>query len=308
MREFAVNAYQGVKKTIKYYTDKRFSTIAGTLVYFFLMSITPFLLWLTLVFGNVDVSRFLNHRLLEGASPVLRYLKSSAEAAAGNSDGTARFGDIAFNGAGIVFLATSLYSSSNFFYHLRRSGEIVYESQSLKGGIKLRLLSVALIGAALLMIALVAGVSVVGTTFMEMLLPAEISDAISLVFITALMFGTAVVMNIFACPKKISLFDAACGSLLTTALWLVAGTGFGIYMGFASPEKLYGKIASLIVFLLWCYVMMCCFVIGMINNRRHVRNRPVLSEALYGKGQKNKELSSRKPFKDYITAIKFKRL
>ena len=79
-------------------------------------------------------------------------------------------------------------------------------------------------------------------------------------------------------------------------------------MGFASPEKLYGKIASLIVFLLWCYVMMCCFVIGMINNRRHVRNRPVLSEALYGKGQKNKELSSRKPFKDYITEIKFKRL
>lgn len=269
MREFTINAYKNVKKTVKYYTDRRFSTVAGTLVYFFLMSITPFLLWLTLVFGNVDVGRFLNHRLLEGASPVLHYLKNSAETAAGNSGGPVS-GNLAFNGAGIVFLATSLYSSTNFFYHLRRSGEIIYASERVKSGLKLRILSVALIGAALIMIALVAGISVIGTTFMEKILPSAVSDGISLVFVTALMFGTAVVLNVFASPQKIKPSDAVCGSLLTTALWLIAGAGFGVYLNFASPEKLYGKIASVIIFLLWCYIMMCCFVIGMIDNGKHI--------------------------------------
>ncbi len=278
MREFAVKTYKNVRATVKYYTNRRFSTIAGTLVYFFLMSITPFLLWLALVFGNVDVGRFLNHRLLEGARPVLRYLKNAAVTAAENAGEATSFRDLAFDGAGIVFLATSLYSSTNFFYHLRRSGEIIYESNRVNGGLKLRLISVALIGASLIMIALVAGISVIGTTFMEKFLPSGLSDGISLAFITALMFGTAVVLNVFACPQKIKPAEAVCGSLLTTALWLILGFGFGVYLKFASPEKLYGKIASVIVFLLWCYIMMCCFVIGMIDNGKHIKSEPLISE------------------------------
>ncbi len=273
-------AYETVKQTVKYYTDKRFSTIAGTLVYFLLMSITPFMLWLTLVMGNIDVSRFLNHRLLEGASPILRYLKSSVESAA---DGAGVSGT---GGISIIFLATSLYSSTNFFYHLRRSGEIIYEASDTKSGLRLRLMSVGLICAAIISIALVAAVSVIGTAFTEKFLPVWLSNSISLIFITVLMFGTAVILNIFACPQKLKLANAAVGSLLTTALWLIIGAGFGVYLKFASPEKLYGKIASLIVFLLWCYVMMCCFVVGMINNgkfataRNYKKNLPLYTEVL----------------------------
>ena len=117
----------------KYFSDKRFSTIAGTLVYFLLMSIAPFSLWLTLVFGNVsiNVERIMSHELFENVSPFLHYLKSSAEGAA--------------SGAGIILLVTTLYSSTNFFYHFRRSGEIIYNSSRVKGGIKLRLVSLLLI-------------------------------------------------------------------------------------------------------------------------------------------------------------------
>lgn len=278
--ENSSTAYETVKQTVKYYTDKRFSTIAGTLVYFLLMSITPFMLWLTLVLGNIDVSRFLNHRLLEGASPILRYLKSSAESAA---DGAGVSGT---GGISIIFLATSLYSSTNFFYHLRRSGEIIYEASDTKSGLRLRLMSVGLICAAIISIALVAAVSVIGTAFTEKFLPVWLSNSISLIFITALMFGTAVILNIFACPQKLKPSNAAVGSLLTTALWLIIGAGFGVYLKFASPEKLYGKIASLIVFLLWCYVMMCCFVVGMINNgkfataKNYKKNLPLYTEVL----------------------------
>ena len=241
-----------VAATVKFYSDKRFSTIAGTLVYFLLMSIAPFTLWLTLVFGNVDAERILSHELFDSVSPVLRYMKQSAESAVG--------------GAGIIFLVTTLYSSTNFFYHLRRSGEIIYGSKRIKEGLKLRLVSLLLIAATITLVAITAAISVVGTNLLNLFLPDLVSEIISLIFITALAFVVAMILNLVACPYKLKISEVLTGSLLTTVLWLVFAVGFGVYTSFANPERLYGKIAALIIFLLWCYVMMSCFVIGMIKN------------------------------------------
>ena len=88
-----------------------------------------------------------------------------------------------------------------------------------------------------------------------------------------LAFFAAVMLNIIACPYRMNFDDAVTGSLLTTALWLVFAVGFGIYTQFANPERLYGKIAAVIIFLLWSYAMMSCFVIGMINNGSYVRKK-----------------------------------
>ncbi len=241
-----------IAETVKLYSDKNFSTIAGTLVYFLLMSIAPFSLWLTLVFGNVDAERFLSHELFESVSPVLRYMKQSAESAV--------------SGAGIIFLITTLYSSTNFFYHLRRSGEIIYGSKRVKGGIKLRMVSLLMIAVTIVLVALTAAISVIGTKFLNSFLPEIVSEIILLTFITAFAFGVAMVLNLIACPYKLKVNQVLTGSLLTTFLWLIFSVGFGVYTRFANPERLYGKIAALIIFLLWCYVMMSSFVIGMIKN------------------------------------------
>lgn len=241
-----------LRKIIKYYTDRRFSTIAGTLVYFLLMSITPFFLWLTLLVGRVDFSSLLSHELFAGVAPFISYLNGAAASAAG--------------GAGIVLLATSLWSSTNFFYHLRRSGEIIYGCNRVKQGLKLRLVSLLHILFSIVLAAVLATVFVAGNYFLKLFLPDFISEFFILAFITLSLFFIAVLLNKIACPYRLSFDDAATGSLLTTALWLVFAVGFGVYLKFASPEKLYGAIASIIVFLLWCYIMMSCFVIGMIEN------------------------------------------
>jgi len=245
--------------TIKFFSNKQFSTIAGTLVYFLLMSIAPFTLWLTLVLGNVNVDRFLSNELFVRVSPFLRYLKSSAESAA--------------SGAGIILLVTTLYSSTNFFYHLRRSGELIYGSSLRKSGIRLRLASLLLIFSTFFLTAIIAAAMVAGTWFLELFLPYYIADVISYTFITAVAFAAALVLNLFACPYKIKAQEAVSGSLLTVALWLICLIGFTVYLQFANPERLYGKIASLIIFLLWCYVMMSCFVIGVIYNGSFKRRR-----------------------------------
>lgn len=259
---------QKILTTLKYYTDRRFSTIAGTLVYFLLMSIAPFMLWLAFVLGKADFpipEVITSSGLFDGILPALRQLKEAAENAAG--------------GAGIFFLLTALYSSSNFFYHLRRSGEIIYESPSIKSGIKLRLASLVLIVISIILISLAGFSASIGDQLLKLFLPPAFSHLITAIVTVTTAFAGALVLNIFACPYSLSPTEAVSGSLITTALWLLLSAGFGIYLQFASPEKLYGQIASLIVFLLWCYVMMGCFVIGLINNSKNrakkSKNKPL---------------------------------
>lgn len=239
-------------ETYKYFSDRRYSTIAGTLVYFFLMSIAPFLVWLTLILGNVDLERFFSHRVFESIYPIIAYLQASAGNAA--------------RGAGIILLVTSLYSSTNFFYHLRRSGEIVYDSDRVKGGIRLRIASLVLILCVLLLIAVLTAVGVTGAWVLEVMLPEWLAAIISSLFLTAVAFLVALVLNIFACPYKLKAFEALSGTCLTCALWIVLTLGFSVYTSYADPAQLYGAIAFIIIFLLWCYIMMCSFVIGMILN------------------------------------------
>ena len=239
-------------ETYRYFSDRRYSTIAGTLVYFLLMSIAPFLFWLTLFLGDANVQRFFSHTLFESINPILNYLQSSAGSAA--------------HGAGIILLATTLYSSTNFFYHLRRSGEIVYDSHKVQGGIKLRVVSLLLLICVLLLIAVLGAVSVTGYWVLQVLLPEWLATIISATFLTAVAFAVALVLNLFACPYRLKASEALPGSFLTTALWLAFLLGFTVYMTFAKPEQLYGAIAFIIVFLLWCYLMMNSFVIGMIYN------------------------------------------
>lgn len=246
-------------ETYKYFADRRYSTIAGTLVYFLLMSIAPFMLWLTLFLGDVSLQRILSNSLFSSVSPIINYLHASAGSAAG--------------GASVILLVTTLYSSTNFFYHLRRSGEIVYDSQKVKGGIKLRLVSLLLILSALFLIAVLAAVGFFGTRVLDLLLPEALATVFSTVFLTAVAFTVALVLNLFACPYRRKASEMLPGSFLTTALWLAFLVGFAIYGKFAHPEQLYGAIAFVIVFLLWCYVMMSSFVIGMIYNGSFKRRK-----------------------------------
>lgn len=243
----------------RYFSDKRFSTVAGTLVYFLLMSIAPFTLWLTVIFGDVGLDAVLSYEIFSGAGPFLTEIKQSAGQAAG--------------GAGIVLLVTTLYSSTNFFYHLRRSGEIIYDSKRAKGGLKLRLAALALIFATMALTAASSAVLLWGGFYLERWIPKFLADGLVYLFILAIAILVCLLLNLFTCPYKIKMGEALSGSLLTAVFWVVLAVGFSVYLSFADPGKLYGKIASLFVFLLWSYLMMNSFVIGVIYNAAFKRER-----------------------------------
>lgn len=250
---------QKIIKLYKYFSDKRYSTIAGTLVYFLIMSITPFMLWLTLLVGNIDIESVVSNRMFAAVSPAIGYFSRSAESAAG--------------GAGIILLATSLYSSTNFFYHLRRSGEIIYDCDRAKGGLRLRLASGALVVGSIIAFAVVAALLVSGEKLLNRVLSSTMSRIITDLIVVFAALCVATLLNLFACPYKIKLSQVLPGSFLTSALWLVFAVGFTVYLHLANPSRLYGRIASLIIFFIWCYIMTNCLVIGFIYNGRFLTEK-----------------------------------
>ena len=46
---------------------------------------------------------------------------------------------------------------------------------------------------------------------------------------------------------------------------------FSVYLSFGNKEKLYGALALVIVFLLWLYWLMICFVAGVIFNKQKTK-------------------------------------
>jgi membrane protein len=241
-------------RTMRRIADKRYTTLAGTLVYFLLMSITPFLLWISLVVGKRDwqLDVLLNLSVFNGVRPFFSLIKQAAVEAAEE--------------AGFTLLVVSLWSSTNFLYHLRRSGEIIYESKRTKGGIKLRIVSILLILAVLLLFGVLAAVVVLAQSLPPLFPHKGLADGFLLAVAVLVAFFLCVGLNLFLCPYKIKFSEVVAGSLFTLLWWIVFCIGFGVYANFANPERLYGKIASLFVFLLWCYFMMSGFVAGAIYN------------------------------------------
>ena len=246
---------------MKYYADKRFSTLAGTLVYFLLMSVTPFLFWVTLLIGEVDFSEILSHELFSAVAPVIEYMQESAAVATGS--------------AGIILLITSLWSSTNFFYHLRRSGEIIFDNTSKKNGVSLRLTSLLAVFISVLFMALFVFLPFLSINFLQIIMPECFAQVISIAFLAMATYFIAYLLNAFACPYRLGFESTAAGATLTVILWIICAVGFSVYLRFANPQKLYGAVTAIIVFLLWCYLMINSLILGIIYNARYAYLSPL---------------------------------
>lgn len=235
----------------------RFTTVAGTLVFFLILSFVPLLFWLILLFGNasVQIERLLELELFDWAKDLLVYIKTNAEGATA--------------GASVFLLATTLWSGTGFFYHLRRSGEILYGVRRVQHGWKVRLSAVFLIFGTLLFFA-AAGTVLVSVTVLGRDLPVPLYYfAVYTLLLVAGFFG-AWILNAYVCPYRVRPLDIAPGSLYTALAWLVASGAFAVYLHFSAQEKLYGALSLAIVFLLWLYWMMICFTAGVVYNRRRM--------------------------------------
>ena len=237
-----------------YLASKKYTTLAGTMAFFLVLSIVPFLFWLTLIFGrlNIDYDQIFELEIFAGIKEFLFYLRDSAKSAT--------------VGASVVLLATTLYSSTNLFYHMRRSGEIIYDYKRKKGGIVLRFSALVLIFVVMILLLAEAIVFLLCNALLRRAFPSFLAQLGVYAILGVLAFLFIVILNLYVCPYRVGFSNVVWGSLLTLLMGGIASFGFTIYLTFGSVERLYGAVALFIVFLLWLYVLMICFVTGVILN------------------------------------------
>lgn len=256
MRKKIRAAWDKVKRGYRILVAHKYTTVAGTLVFFLVISVVPFFFWLTLLFGSLPTvgGELAELEVFGWAKDVILFLRDSAASAS--------------RGAGIFFLATTLWSATGFFYHLRRSGEILYGCDRHRGW-RVRLSALVLTFAVLLFFA-VSGLLVFAGMVGVRFLPAWIGYPALFFLLGMLGFFAAWLLNAYVCPYRVRPSDTAPGSAVTAALWLVAAVGFSVYLRFSSAEKLYGALSVAIVTLLFLYWMMTCLTAGIIYNRHRL--------------------------------------
>lgn len=233
---------------------KKYSTLAGTFVYFLVMSVMPFSVWLTILFGrmNLPVERVLEMPVFASVEGVLKFIRREAV--------------LAQKGASIVLLFTSLYSATGLFYHMRRGGEIIYGYTRKKSGWRVRasalLFSFAVMLASALLLAVFAG----GAVLFAKLFSGWLLFVCDYFLLLSLSFFLVLMLNAYVCPYKVKIGEIVKGTLFTVAAWAAALAGFAVYLKFGNTGRLYGAISAAFVFLLWLYVLMTCFVAGVAFN------------------------------------------
>lgn len=90
----------------------------------------------------------------------------------------------------------------------------------------------------------------------------EVTADYSLLIVVS--FALVLLLNVYICPYKSKLRELLPGTLITMAAWAVTLIGFTIYLKIGNMGRLYGALSAIIVFMLWLYVLMICFVAGVI--------------------------------------------
>lgn len=252
------SVYRFLKEKYDLLSLRKYTTIAGTLVFFLLMSIVPLTFWLTLIVGKLPINTedVLSLSVFRSVKGVLLYVQSEARNAT--------------TGASFLLLFTTLYSATNLFYQMKRSGELIYDYRPEKQGWRLRL------GALLLLIIVMATVIVfllifaLGSFIFARTLPQRWGALADYVLLAAVAFFLVFLLNMYVCPYKVRVRCFLPGTVLTVVAWIGAIIGFSVYLKISNLGKLYGALSAIIVFLLWLYVLMICFIAGIIFNSERV--------------------------------------
>lgn len=251
---FFVTAYGKVKGAFSYLSSKKYTTIAGTFSFFLIMSLVPFVFWLTLLFGNFDwnYDKIFDLAVFAGIRNVLQYFLDAARGATA--------------GASVILAVTALYSSTNLFYHMRRCGEIVYDYRRRKSGVLVRFSALVLMFVVMLLLFAEVGIFLFFGGVVRKMFHTVFAQIAVYALLAALAFIQVLILNLYICPYRVGIRDVAWGSLLTVLMGGIASFGFSLYLNFGNMEQLYGTITLLIVFLLWVYLIMICFVSGIVFN------------------------------------------
>lgn len=167
--------------------------------------------------------------------------------------------------------------ASNGAYAIIIASDTLYKTND-KDNIKKRVNSMVIITIIITLLLFLVIVPMFGENIINIMHKAKILEAytneIILVFniikwpltILIIYFNIKLIYTI-APSKKIKSKETTYGALFTTIMWILATGIFKFYLQhFARYDVLYGNLSSIIILLVWCYVLSYIFVLGLAIN------------------------------------------
>lgn len=249
-----------VKKFFRYFSEKRFTTVAGAWVFFFLTSVLPLAFLMVTAFGvfKVDLSLELVSRL------PIEY-RAGGEAIVSTAEKASK-------SATLIFVLTSFFSGSALLNQMKKDGDFIYGiSTKYKRGIFRR--AWAILGLIFLFFVFLAVAFLVAfggnliSNFLIFNFNPILNMTFSLFLVISFCYFLIIVLNWFIAPIKLKFIDLALGSLISLFIIVLGTIGFTLYLRFFnSYNAFYGSLAGIIVFLLWSYILMIGLVLGVMFN------------------------------------------
>lgn len=258
---------------------------AAQVAFYFSFSLFPLLFFLVSLIGMVlgsaeslrdELFAYFNQVMPSSAFELVRTTVN--EIASGSSGGKVTLG-----------LLITLWSASAGVDSVRSSLNAVYRLNETRAWPKMKLQSLALTFAMVLLIISVLGIFFYGWLIAQAAIAAagfHITSPLVLVsiqwiaVILVLLFACELIYNLLPNFKKLAWIWITPGSVVAILLWIMLTGGFRLYLEFFnSYNRTYGSLGAVIILMLWLYLTSIAMLVGgLINavlNEVSVSRRPL---------------------------------
>jgi len=261
-----------LKNIKKILTREELGILPASLTYYFVLAIIPILTIMVLIASSFNISI---DQVIVLLKDMLPYKISDFVIEIIEGKG--------FDGNVGVFNLIALFVASNGTYAIVKTANNLYKVDD-SDLIKDRIKSVIILFNILLLLIFLILVPVFGENILILCQKSEAFSIITdeVIFIVNLLKWPFSFFVIFFNIKLIYTISpgrvirsqhTTLGAFITTILWVVSSVIFGYYLKyFANYDILYGNLSSIIILMIWLYVISFVFVLGMIINTYYYKD------------------------------------
>ena len=250
------------KKAFKLFNKMEMRILPGNIAFFFVLALIPIITTLIAITSYFSISMdtiidFLNQLLPKEASNII------IEVISGKG----------FDGSVGAFNIIALFAASNGTYAIINASNTLYQVDN-KDILKDRIKSIILLFVLLLLIIFLIIVPMFGGKIISLFGNSILVSQIKLIYnilkwpITFfLIYMNLKLIYTIAPSKKINSSSTTYGSIFTTIIWTLATAFFSYYLKhFANYNVIYGNLSSIIILMMWLYIISYVFVMGIAIN------------------------------------------
>lgn len=251
-----------IKRSIDTFNQMEMRILPGNVAFFFVLALIPMITIVVIIASYFSIS----------VDTIIRFVQTVIPDEAGELIVDVISGK-GFDSSVGAFNVIALLGASNGTYAIINASNTLYQvekSDTLKDRIK----SVLLLFILLLLLVFLIVVPMFGEKILSLFGTGQLVNQIRLIYQIArwpitffLIYINLKLIYTIAPSKVIPSRSTTHGAMFTTVIWTIATAVFSYYLKhFANYNVIYGNLSSIIILMMWIYIISYVFVMGIAIN------------------------------------------